>query len=216
MIAWAAVKFTRKSEGGIFRSLANQDRVDYVRAMIVPVVLLIVSVIGMAAAGSAPDVFALAALSAVAALFLVLQALWRRRRKAAEQWIVVDGSNVMYWQDNTPKMETVLAVVDRLRALGYAPGVMFDANAGYLLGGRYMHDAAMGKKLGLSAERVMVVPKGVPADPFILNAARDLGARIVTNDRYRDWVGDYPEVVEAGHLVQGGYRDGVLWLDVGA
>lgn len=181
--------------------------------MIVPLVLLIVSVIGMAAAGAAPEVFALAALSAVAALVLLLQALWRRR-KAAARWIVVDGSNVMYWQDNTPKIETVLAVVDRLRALGYAPGVMFDANAGYLLGGRYMHDGAMGKKLGLSADRVMVVPKGEPADPFILNAARDLGARIVTNDRYRDWRGDYPEVAKVGHLVRGGYRDGVLWLEL--
>lgn len=181
--------------------------------MIVPVILLCLSLVGMAATWSAPDLFLLAILVAVASLVVLVQA-WRKRPAPAERWIVVDGSNIMYWQDNTPKMATVVAVVDRLRALGYAPGVMFDANAGYLLGGRYMHDGAMGRELGLSKERVMVVPKGVSADPFILKAARDLGARIVTNDRYRDWVVDFPEVAEAGHLIKGGYRDGVLWLDL--
>lgn len=178
---------------------------------------------GMAAAWAVPDLVLLAGLCALASLVLLLLA-WRRspqkglfrkkQPKPAEKWIVVDGSNVMYWNDNTPKLETVLAVVKHLIAKGYAPGVMFDANAGYLLGGRYMHDGAMGRGLGLPKDRVMVVPKGVPADPYILNAAQDLGAQIVTNDRYRDWVGDHPEVAQAGHLIKGGFRDGVLWLDL--
>jgi len=197
-----------------------------------PLILFLMSLMGMAASWTMPDLFLLAGLSALASLVLVFLA-WRRRQaaqpdaarpskglfrrrqpKKAEKFIVVDGSNVMYWQDNTANLETVLAVVDRLRKLGYAPGVMFDANAGYLLGGRYMHDGAMGKGLGLPMERVMVVPKGVPADPLILTAARDLGARIVTNDRYRDWWGDHPEAAEPGHLIKGGYRDGALWLDL--
>ncbi len=197
-----------------------------------PFILLLMSLLGMAAAWSVPDLALLAGLSALASLVLLLLAwrrkpearpdaaqpskgLFRKRRpKQAEKWIVVDGSNVMYWNDNTPKLETVLAVVQQLVALGYAPGVMFDANAGHLLDGRYMHDGAMGKELGLPKERVMVVPKGVPADPYILTAARDLGARIVTNDRYRDWWGDHPEAAEPGHLIKGGYRDGALWLDM--
>ena len=45
-------------------------------------------------------------------------------------------------------------------------------------------------------------------------AARDLGARIVSNDRYRDWAADHPEVATPGHLVRGGYREGALWLDL--
>ena len=48
---------------------------------------------------------------------------------------------------------------------------------------------------------VMVAPKGQPADPHILFVARDLGARIVSNDRFRDWAGEatgFPrEVIEA-------------------
>ena len=40
-----------------------------------------------------------------------------------------------------------------------------------------------------------------------------MDAPIVTNDRYRDWAGEYPEIAEPGRLIRGGYRDGVLWLD---
>jgi hypothetical protein len=47
-----------------------------------------------------------------------------------------------------------------------------------------------------------------------LAAAADLGARVVTNDRYRDWVEQHPEVTEPGHLIRGGYKAGKLWLDL--
>ena len=40
-------------------------------------------------------------------------------------------------------------------------------------------------------------------------------ARVITNDRFRDWVGDFPEVAQARYLVPGGYRDGRLWLGLG-
>jgi len=121
---------------------------------------------------------------------------------------------VMYWRDNTPRLDSVKAVVDRLSALGYAPGVVFDANAGHLLAGRYLHDREFGRRLGLPTERVMVVPKGMPADPVILHAARSVGARIVTNDRYRDWAEAHPEVHEPGRLIGGGYRSGDLRLEL--
>jgi hypothetical protein len=53
---------------------------------------------------------------------------------------------------------------------------VFDANAGYKLLGKYKHDDAFGRLLGLPADRVMVVGKGKPADPTILRAARELWA----------------------------------------
>ncbi len=131
------------------------------------------------------------------------------------RWVVIDGSNVMQWKDGTPQIEAVRDVISRLTALGYAPGVVFDANAGHKLMGRYRHDHAFGKLLGLPHDRVMVVAKGTPADPAILAAARDLGAHIVTNDRFRDWAETHPEIAKPGHLIKGGYRDGQVWLDVG-
>lgn len=139
---------------------------------------------------------------------------FRRPRNATAPWLLIDGSNVLYWKDNTPQIATLREVIARVTTLGYLPGVVFDANAGYLISGKYQHDKALGDLLGLPEDRVMVVQKGEPADPVLLAAARDLGARIVTNDRYRDWAETNPEVRNPGFLIQGSYRDGTLWLDL--
>ena len=48
---------------------------------------------------------------------------------------------------------------------------------------------------------------------LILDAARHLDARVVTNDRYRDWAGDYPEVTKSGFLIRGGFGKKGLWLN---
>lgn len=163
-----------------------------------------------------PTLFLALIAAALAATFAVLW--WRRSRPRgrrtdkAEVWVLVDGSNVMHWQDNTASLAPVQAVVARLAELGYVPGVVFDANAGWKLQGRYLHDNAFARLLGLETRQVLVVEKGTQADPFLLNTAREFGARIVTNDRFRDWVGDYPEVAEPGLLVSGGMQEGRVWL----
>lgn len=131
----------------------------------------------------------------------------------AASWILVDGSNVMHWQDNLPRLDPLIRVVENLKRLGYAPGVVFDANAGWKLFGRYVNESEMAHLLGLPSEQVLVAPKGTPADPYLLMTALDFKARIVTNDRYRDWAEEYPEVQEKGFLVRGGLRDGTVWLN---
>lgn len=188
--------------------------------MIGPSVLLLVSLGGVIAAAVLPavqDLVLVAGPSAVASLYLLLRAWLARKRTArtaAARWIVIDGSNVMHWKDATPRLETLREVVTHLEDLGLVPGVVFDANAGYLISGRYQHDHALGRMLGIPADRVLVVDRGTPADPTILAAARSLGARVVTNDRYRDWAGQHPEVATPGFLIRGGYREGRLWLDL--
>jgi Zc3h12a-like Ribonuclease NYN domain len=200
--------------------------------MIAPVFLFVLSLaLGLLAFQPGLSDLALLALpSALASLYLLFRA-WSDlppirpgvRRPARRplrspvrppNWIVVDGSNVMHWQDNTPRLSAVRAVLDRLTALGFSPGVVFDANAGYKIGDRYQHDGALARMLGLPADRVLVAGKGTQADPLLLAAARDLKARIVTNDRFRDWAETHPEVTEPGHLIRGGFRDGKLWLDL--
>lgn len=128
--------------------------------------------------------------------------------------IIVDGSNVLHWRDNTPQIDTLREAIAALRAKGYDPGVVFDANAGYLLTGRYLHHDALGRLFSLPEENVMVVPKGTQADPVILAAARDLGAPILTNDRYRDWADAHPEIRTPGHLIRGRYTGSTLILDL--
>ncbi len=214
--------------------------------MSMPLLLSLVSVVGLALAVVLPgwqDLVMLAAPMLLASLWLLLRARLARgaaargraaysinrevsgltgpprrglfaRRQVAPKYVVVDGSNVMHWKDKLPQLESVRAVVDQLTAAGYAPGVVFDANAGYKLLGKYTHDLAFSKLLGLPHNRVLVVAKGTPADPVILASARELGARIVSNDRFRDWAETHPEVRLPGHVIAGGYRDGQVWLDM--
>lgn len=196
--------------------------------MVAPFVLLFLSLIGVGLAFS-PEFSGLILLAgpcALASIYLLLTAPLPKRRDGPERqniqfgqnipqrWVVVDGSNVMHWNGGTPKLETVLELNTYLTKQGYTPGVVFDANVGYKLHGKFLNDRTLARLLGLPKDRVMVVPKGSPADPLILTAARDLDAQIVTNDRFRDWIGKYPEVERAGHLMRGGYRAGKLWLDL--
>ncbi|WP_333817295.1 NYN domain-containing protein [Tabrizicola sp.] len=130
----------------------------------------------------------------------------------SRQAILIDGSNVIYWLDNTPQLAPLLQVVHDLSRRGLKPGVVFDANVGYKLTGEFMGERDLSRLLSLPMDQILVVPKGKQADPFLLETARDLKARIVTNDRYRDWTERYPDVARPARLVTGGMRDGKVWL----
>ena len=136
----------------------------------------------------------------------------RTRKRVLE--VLVDGSNVMHWQDNEPSLESLQRVVNDLTSKGYRPGVIFDATVGHRLFGRYRDDYYMSLCLGLPTEQVFVVPKGQSADRFLLEASRKRSAPIVTCDRYREWAQDFPEVDEPGRLIKGGFREGRLWVDL--
>ncbi len=172
--------------------------------MSAPFLLLLAALAGSVAALTLPglsDLVLLTGPCVLASLFLLLRAYYRsdrRARPSGQKTVIIDGSNVMHWKDGTPQMATLLEVVEHLLGLGITSGVVFDANAGHILTGRYQHHSDMAKLLGLPEHRVMVVNKGEPADPTILAAARDIGARIVTNDRYRDWAEAHPELSASG------------------
>lgn len=188
--------------------------------MIVPFILLVLSLAGIALSVVMPvwrDVALIAGPCAIASLLLLVRGYFHRRARIAEagrDWMILDGSNVMHWKGGAPDIATVRDVMNHLSALGLTPGVVFDANVGYKVDDRYLSDRDLSRRLGVPRERIMVVPKGRPADPMILDAARDLKAKIVTNDRFRDWEETYPEAREPGRLVRGGYKDGALWLDL--
>lgn len=165
------------------------------------------------------DLMLLAILSGVASLFVLFlprrdgKAFTRPKARDPRDWVVVDGSNVLHWHEGTPKLATLVEVLAELSARGLSAGVIFDANVGYKISTRYLDDADLAKMLKLPLEQVLVVHKGTPADAVILKSARDLGARVVTNDRYRDWAEAYPEVAQEGLLIRGGYRGGKVWLE---
>ncbi|ATX64431.1 NYN domain-containing protein [Roseinatronobacter bogoriensis] len=185
--------------------------------MRVPLVLLGLSAFGYFLAQNLPgysDLGLLGLVSGVAALILIVRALWRRDSKTSAPYILLDGSNVMHWVNGQPSLEPVREVVSHLKQQGYRPGVVFDANAGYKLDGRYHNHRDLARKLGLSPDLVLVVNKGEPADGVILEFAEAHNARIVTNDRFRDWAEQFPQVTEPGYLVQGRFLNGSLQLDL--
>jgi len=149
---------------------------------------------------------------------IALSMLWSFRvwlnSRRANKWIIVDGSNVMHWNDSKPDLSTLRQVLAALKRAGLRPGVVFDANVGYKIAGRFMDDRALSRALGLPVNQVMVAPKGTPADPLILQAARDSKTRVVTNDQFRDWADDYPDVLTADRLTGGGFKHGKLWLSL--
>jgi len=164
-----------------------------------------------------PDLAPVAVLAALAAGGLLVRAWLTRVRTPAlrlpRKRILVDGSNVLYWADNTPDPVTIITVLQALKGQGYAPVIWFDANIGHLIDGRYMNAKAMAQRIGLPQDAVHVAKRGTPADPMILSMAMRDQLRIVTNDRYRDWHETYPHLALGGLLVPGRIEDGQVVLD---
>ncbi|MFT7596251.1 MAG: hypothetical protein ACI8R4_003586 [Paracoccaceae bacterium] len=185
------------------------------------ILLTVIFISGVVAALVLPewsDLLLIAGPCTLACIFLWVRNKIRHAhtKQDTQKRLVLDGSNILHWKDGTPQIETLREVIRHISTLGFTPGVVFDANAGYLISDKYLHDTGFSMVLGLPAECVMVVPKGSPADPTILDAARKLGAQVVTNDRFRDWAENYPEVADPGFLIRGGYRSGRLWLELDA
>ncbi|WP_353309299.1 hypothetical protein [Shimia sp. NS0008-38b] len=164
-----------------------------------------------------PTSIALGAASVASMLIVLLLTRRRKRPEAAPtssaDMLIVDGSNVMFWKENTPDIQTVQRLVDHLRNKGFKVGVIFDASAGHVLFQRYIDDDEFAKLLKLKTDECFVVPKGTIADAYILQAARDLDAGVVTNDRYRDWVDKFPEVRTPGFLIGGRVQNGAFALN---
>lgn len=165
--------------------------------LLLSLALFIWSVIGIGPVLS--PALLLAAFGLVASILLLVHS----RTRQPKRWIVVDGSNVMYWRDDTPRLHTVRQCIEELVGLGWTPVLWFDANVGYLVSSRYMGPRELSRVLRYPAANINVAPRGKPADPLLIEQARSLGARIVTNDRYRDWVGAYPQVADPDLFLRG-------------
>ncbi|AWD22336.1 NYN domain-containing protein [Pseudogemmobacter blasticus] len=126
-----------------------------------------------------------------------------RGKRATPRWIIVDGSNVLYWNPVGPSLATVSDVLRLLESQGFQPVIWFDANVGYKVGGDWMGPWELSKVLNLPQKQILVAAKGQPADPLVLAEARKRRASVVSNDRFRDWAEDHPEVTRPGFLIRG-------------
>lgn len=112
-------------------------------------------------------------------------------RDQATNIVLVDGSNVAHSiEGEPPHVANIIAVRDKLREEGFEPIIVADAALRHQI-----DDPARYEKL-IEDGQVRQAPAGTDADYFILSFARELGAGIVSNDRFRDRIKQFPEARE--------------------
>ena len=79
--------------------------------MRIPFLLLSLAALGLSVAALGPILSVPLLVSAALVVVAVLWLVAGRRRPEAVRWIVVDGSNVMYWEGEKPSLMTVRRVL---------------------------------------------------------------------------------------------------------
>ncbi|HEU4564546.1 MAG TPA: hypothetical protein VFS05_07855 [Gemmatimonadaceae bacterium] len=101
---------------------------------------------------------------------------------------LVDGSNVAHSSEGERgRIENIRLMRERLIAEGFEPIVVADAAL------RHQIDDAAAYERMVEEGTIRQAPAGTDADYFILSFARELGASIVSNDRFRDRLAGFPE-----------------------
>jgi hypothetical protein len=120
--------------------------------------------------------------------------------------VVVDGSNVAYAEEGEgPQLASIRAVCAKLEEEGLRPLVLVDARL------RHTIDDPDGYEEMVEDGRIRQAPAGTDADYFILSFARELDARIVSNDRFRDRASGFPGT--ADRLIRFMVVDGEVVLE---
>ena len=105
--------------------------------------------------------------------------------------VLVDGSNVAHsTEGEKAQLMNILAVREKLAEEGLEPVVVVDAAL------RHPIDDRAGYEQLVEQGVVRQAPAGTDADYFILSFARELDARIVSNDRFRDRLRDFPDAAD--------------------
>ena len=119
---------------------------------------------------------------------------------------LLDGSNILHWgkAGRGVSLRPVLAIAEELKRRGESYQVYFDASARHLLKSAAGELEQYEKLLADDPDHFQQVPAGTRADDFLLLiASQDSSARIMTQDRFKDYADRYPQVVRADRLLPG-------------
>ena len=106
-----------------------------------------------------------------------------------ERLVLIDGSNVAHSSEGEKaRLANILLVEEKIREDGMEPIIVADAALRHQIDDRGQYEKLV------DAGKIKQAPAGTDADYFILSFARELGASVVSNDRYRDRIARYPEV----------------------
>jgi hypothetical protein len=102
--------------------------------------------------------------------------------------VLVDASNVAHaTEGGEARLANIQLVVDKLRADGFEPLVLADAALRHQIDDKATYERLIDDGL------VSQAPAGTDADFFILSFAREMNARILTNDRFRDRAAEFAD-----------------------
>jgi predicted nucleic acid-binding protein len=107
--------------------------------------------------------------------------------------IIIDGANVAYEERSAggrPKLSNLLKVRRELEERGFEALILVDASLKYDIDDQKQLESL------IASQQVRQVPAGTDADFFIIQLAEQLDARIVTNDRYKDYAERFPWIPE--------------------
>jgi hypothetical protein len=107
--------------------------------------------------------------------------------------VVIDGANVAYEEKSAggrPKLSNLLKVRRELEDRGFEAIILVDASLKYDIDDQTQLESL------IRTQQVRQVPAGTDADFFIIELAEQLDARIVTNDRYKDYADRHPWISE--------------------
>lgn len=106
---------------------------------------------------------------------------------AGSRKVLVDGSNVAHaTEGGEARLSNIELVRAKLRQKGFEPLIVADAAL------RHQIDDKQGYERLIEGGVVHQAPAGTDADYFILSFAREMDARILTNDRFRDRAEQFP------------------------
>ena len=105
--------------------------------------------------------------------------------------VLVDGSNVAHsTEGEKAQLANIVAMRAKMQEEGFDPVVVVDAAL------RHQIDDPAGFERLVESGVVRQAPAGTDADYFLLSFARELDARIVSNDRFRDRLGAFPDAAD--------------------
>jgi hypothetical protein len=102
---------------------------------------------------------------------------------------IIDGSNVAHsTEGGSARLDNLLLMRDKLAAKGLEPIIVVDAALRHQI-----DDSAAYEKM-VDDGALKQAPAGTDAGYFILSFARELGARVVSNDRFRDRMPEFKDL----------------------
>lgn len=123
-----------------------------------------------------------------------------------ERRVLVDASNVAHaTEGGEARLANIRLVQEKLREEGLDPVVVADAALRHQIDDKQRYEQMVEDGV------VHQAPAGTDADYFILSFSREMGAPILTNDRFRDRAAEFPE--ERDRIIRYMIVDGEVVLE---